>query len=259
MLAMATTRAVALLLVGVLLDTSAAISNQRLSEASAAQLAMQKPMRKYNWDPSDYAYAPFLEAYEIETQICENNTGHVLFFGDSDIAFWDTATSFPTLDSVNIGVPGARVLDMAVILPQVVEKCRPKGAVVFVGGENDMDHNETAEITFNALQMVLDEFWSAPDGPLPVIYISTRPEPASEENLPLFRQYDQMVREYAAAQPPDRRLVYIDSYTTFAAESKSQELWDDDGMHLSDAGYSLWTNWTTHALASLGLLPVPES
>jgi len=179
-------------------------------------------------------------------------TDKVVFFGDSDIDYWDISKDFP--DAVNCGIAGATCRDAATHVAALVEAGRPKDFVVFISGENDIDSCRTpVEPIFKDLQKVVEVIIQSANKPR-VIYISTKPEPATRKFHTLYERYDSLVKEYAAelasasptpCLPP---LVVIDAYQGFHALGNPRDLYQKDGLHLSGKGYDHLVRWVKAAM-----------
>merc|ERR1740130_2135859 len=149
--------------------------------------------------------------------------------GDSDVEGWSTQTAFP--GSSNVGV------------------C----------GENDMDGDGvSAANTFTRMKKVLAKLLGA--GVKQVLYMGTKPEPDTTNLHAKYRQYDGLLRAHATAlalaataaataadTPP---FTMVDVYPSFEALGNSNNLYQNDQLHLSSEGYGHWNTWARSALAS---------
>lgn len=63
--------------------------------------------------------------------------GRVVFYGDSDIEFWDTERDFEGKGYLKCGVSGGHMKHARAYAPRLFEKYAPS-VVVLVAGENDL-------------------------------------------------------------------------------------------------------------------------
>ena len=153
----------------------------------------------------------------------------ILFVGDSDIDYWDSAVGFP--GSFNVGIGGYDTADVVKEVDQWVADLDPKW-VVIVCGENDIGGKRTA--TSNALtrfKTIVGKFIN--DGAR-VIYLGTKPEPGSKNLYKEYEYYDEELRKFATEQakgkdsPPSFQM--IDVFKSFTSQ---KELYNSDNLHMS--------------------------
>lgn len=176
----------------------------------------------------------------------------VVFFGDSDIEYWQVEADFP--GAVNLGIGGATVREAARHASAMAAAVRPKGFVVFVSGENDFEDDDTeAEPLFEHFKTVIEALLASVHHPR-VIYLGTKPEPSTKELHAGYQRYDALIKDYAtqlefeapAGSPPP--LVVIDSWSRFHGMGNPKSLYRKDGLHLSRQGYAHWVEWVTEAM-----------
>ena len=173
----------------------------------------------------------------------------VLFVGDSDIERWDTPSVFP--GSVNVGVGGYTCDEVYDIIDGALQTYSPK-RVVIVCGENDL-FSQSAEATFQDFKRVIEKIVASNTQ---AIYLGTKPEPDTTSIHFKYKNYDAKIREYADAlatefAPFFLPLVMVDVYPAFVEMGNPVSLYNQDGLHLSDDGYTYWNTWTNTVLNSL--------
>eukprot|EP00854_Cymbomonas_tetramitiformis_P004143 gene4143-5121_t len=135
--------------------------------------------------------------------------GRTLFIGDSDIDYWDTSSYFP--GTYNVGVGGYTCKDVKGEVENLLSVLQPS-KVVLVCGENDLSSGASVSKTFDRLEAVVTKIIEAS---ATVVFIGTKPEPATSSLHDEYQEYDQLVRNHARALasgssiPP---LTMIDSY-----------------------------------------------
>ena len=161
----------------------------------------------------------------------------LLFAGDSDIEGWNTDRY---TDSANIGVGGAMCRDVLDTLDGSIEAYRPR-LVVLVCGENDL-WEKNVRRTFEDFSAVVDRVH---DTGAAVIYMGTKPEPATAALHGDYQGYDALIRGHAIelTRNGSTPLVMIDVFPSFEALGNPGNLYQRDRLHLSRDGYALWNEW----------------
>jgi len=167
----------------------------------------------------------------------------LLFEGDSDIEGWDTS-AYP--DSANVGVGGAVCRDVLDTMDETLQAYQPS-RVVLVCGENDL-WDQGVRRTFRDFSAVVSRIRQTG---ATVVYMGTKPEPATTALHGDYRAYDDQIRQLAVDLATDEAtpLVMIDVYPAFEALGNPSNLYRRDRLHLSKAGYALWDGWLSTALS----------
>ena len=111
--------------------------------------------------------------------------------------------------------------------------------IVLYSGDNDLARGNSPESVFADYE----EFVTLTHQHLPrtrIALVSTKPSPARIHMLEAVRTLNGLLYEFTQR---DGRLVFIDLFSVMlGADGKPrQELFGPDGLHLSRAGYELWT------------------
>jgi len=173
--------------------------------------------------------------------------GKIMFAGDSDIEYWNTASPFP--GSSNVGVGGWTCKNVLNKIDDHLDQWRPD-VVVLVCGENDL-WSASVDVTFQRFESVVAKITNFGAR---VLYLGTKPEPATKSLHAEYQQYDAKIRALASASATTTTasnqplLTMVDVYQSFEATGNSNDLYDRDGLHLSQEGYELWTKWAKQAL-----------
>jgi len=173
-----------------------------------------------------------------------------LFAGDSDIDYWPEGMrteAFPS--SINKGVAGWTCKTLERKIQGFLDVAAPRWTVL-VCGENDLMGGTSPKKTYKHFKQVVGKIIKSGSR---VLYIGTKPEPASKNWHKKYRQYDKKIRAYAnslAADEEEPPLIMVDSYKGFVDLGNPDSLYDDDDeLHLSNRGYVRWTNWAKNAKA----------
>ena len=172
------------------------------------------------------------------------NFDNVLFLGDSDIEFWDTKSAFP--GASNVGVAGWTCQNVYNNLFNN-KKLVPTGDaqprwVVLVCGENDLDLSSAAD-TFTRFKKIVAALTARG---IRVLYLGTKPEPATVLLHREYEEYDASIRAYAsdlAARTESPPLVMVDVYPAFEELGNPAKLYDSDDIHLGAVRENVTREW----------------
>jgi predicted neuraminidase/lysophospholipase L1-like esterase len=165
--------------------------------------------------------------------------GGVVFVGSSSIRLWDLERWFPHHGAVNRGFGGSQIADATRHLETLVLPHRPRH-LVFYAGDNDLAAGRTAAHVVDDFRAFLDALWTS----LPattVHFVAIKPSLARWALVDEMRAANRAIAGLAATEP---RLDYVDvDGPMLGADGRPRrELFVADGLHLSDAGYRLWTS-----------------
>ena len=179
-----------------------------------------------------------LEADEIGRQIL----APIVFTGSSSIRMWTTlGEDFSPLPVLNRGFGGAQMDAVLFYAPRIVVPHVPR-AVVLYAGENDLEaHNRKEPEDVLADIRAFADLLADNVPPARLYLISLKPSPARLDDWPRARQLNTLLAAFAS-EDPRRAFVDIATPSFDAAGRRRRELYLDDGLHLSPAGYALWTS-----------------
>ena len=201
----------ALLLTGVALDAVAA--------------------EKRSWDE---AISRFEEADKAQPPA----PGGIVFVGGSSIRLWDLKESFPDQTLINRGFGGSQLIDSVQYADRIINKYRPRLVVVYAG-DNDLAAGKSAEQVRDDYRALVAKIHTA----LPetkIVFLAIKPSIARAKLIETQKKTNQMIADDIARDP---RLVFLDIGTPLLdVDGKPRpELFVKDGLHLSKAGYAIWT------------------
>lgn len=201
----------ALLLTGVALDAVAA--------------------EKRSWDE---AISRFEEADKAQPPA----PGGIVFVGGSSIRLWDLKESFPDQTLINRGFGGSQLIDSVQYADRIINKYRPRLVVVYAG-DNDLAAGKSAEQVRDDYRALVAKIHTA----LPetkIVFLAIKPSIARAKLIETQKKTNQMIADDIARDP---RLVFLDVGTPLLdVDGKPRpELFVKDGLHLSKAGYAIWT------------------
>jgi lysophospholipase L1-like esterase len=163
----------------------------------------------------------------------------VLFVGSSTIRLWSNLQQdfreVPVI--INRGFGGSTMRDCNSLVRELVIQYKPKQVMVYAG-DNDLAEGRTPEDVLGSLQNFVRKVHAALPGTR-ISYISIKPSPERIALLPQIRQTNALIAGYVQSVPGMR---YIDIFNPMLGANglPRPELFRDDRLHLSDAGYRLW-------------------
>lgn len=163
----------------------------------------------------------------------------VLFAGSSSIRLWNLEKSFPGAGYINVGFGGSEVRDTTQFADRIILPFEPR-TIVFYAGDNDIAKGRTPE-------QVRDDFAALVKtirGKLPKVKIIFLPVKPSPKRWALYDKQvvaNRLVKQFCEA---GEGLTYVDIVTPMlGADGKPRpELFVKDELHMSDAGYAIWTS-----------------
>lgn len=201
----------------------------------------------------DSPFADELRAFAQAEAAGEVPRGAVLFCGSSSIRLWTTlAADFPDHTVVNRGFGGSTLAELLAEIDWMICAAQPR-AIVLYAGDNDIDHGTRPEQVLALFEKFMARVRERLGAEVPVLFLSIKCSPARARNIERIEQANTLIREAAPRWP---RVRYIDVFTPMMdGRRPRQALFADDWVHLSAAGYELWTRAVGAALTEPGLLP----
>jgi len=197
--------------------------------------------------------ARFDEAIDAFRTWDEKNTAPedaVLFVGSSSIRLWPTARRFPAQVVINRGFGGSHISDVNHFFDDVVEPHRP-AVIVFYAGDNDVAGGKSAGQVLGDYREFVDrvrDLRSDTD----IVYVPIKLSLARWDQRETQQAANEAVRDLSAGSP---RLHYADIVPPMLGEDgrPRPELFVDDGLHMTPAGYDIWTEVVGRMLADVRL------
>jgi lysophospholipase L1-like esterase len=186
-----------------------------------------------------------MEWYEQEVRAIERahtasppRLGGVVFYGSSSFRMWaNLSHDLAPAPVVNRAFGGSTLAACVHYFERLVVPCAP-AALVCYAGDNDLgDGQQPAEVvaSFNALLAKLDGLLE----PIPLAFLSIKPSPARWAIRTRIVQANEQIRRVLTLRP---RSYFVDIYGPMLGFDglPQRELFAEDGLHLSEAGYRLW-------------------
>lgn len=184
-------------------------------------------------------WADAMAAFERQDKESPPPPGEVLFVGSSSIRLWDLKRSFGDLLTINRGFGGSQAADSARHVQTLVVKHRPR-VVVFYAGDNDLAAGKSPQQVCDDVESFVKPVTTA----LPearVLYLAIKPSVARWKLIDRQRDANRLIGEMLARYP---RTQFVDVATPLLGDDQTprRELFVADGLHLSEAGYKVWTD-----------------
>jgi lysophospholipase L1-like esterase len=169
----------------------------------------------------------------------------IVFVGSSSIVYWPTRERFPDLPVINRGFGGSHISDVNHFVDETVLKYSPE-LVVFYAGNNDIAAGKTAEqVLADYQRFVGTTLLRVPEAQ--ILFVSIHPSILRWQRWPEMHRANEMIREWSEN---DRALHFVDiSQAMLGADGEPQQhLFVQDNLHLSPAGYDVWTPLVREAI-----------
>lgn len=188
--------------------------------------------------PAPSQWEPDIAQFEARDRASPPRPGSVVFVGSSSIRMWTTLDrDFPGLPVLNRGFGGSEAGDVAQFAERIVVPYKPP-VVVFYAGDNDLAADKTPAQVLVAFQSFVATMHRELPGTR-IVFVSIKPSIARWSIVDKMRQANSLIRDYTRT---DSRLVYVDVFTPMldASGQPRRELYLEDGLHMTPAGYAIW-------------------
>lgn len=185
------------------------------------------------------------KVYEDDVAALVSNSngarGRVIFIGSSSIRFWSTLEQdMQPLGVLRHGFGGAKLADIEYYAKRLVGDFDPRAVLVFAGTNDIHPRAGKSPAELLAVYQAFVERVRAGSENVPIYYIGITPSRLRWEFWPVVQRTNELIRNYCESVPG---LFYIETGPALLAtdgkpDSKNYRF---DGLHLSDAGYAIWT------------------
>ncbi len=227
--------------------TLAAACGDRGGIGSVAGSACTRPS---DWPPATAApgfWETTIHGYEQADAEAPPAPGAIVFTGSSSVFFWTTLVEdMAPLHVLNRGFGGSVLGQVRDELARIVIPYRPR-AVVLYAGDNDIGLGLSARCVLDEVDAIAAELAAALPG-TPIYFLAIKPSLAREALWPEMDRANALVRE-RARRSSTLRFLDVASAMLDGTGRPRAELLAADGLHLSRAGYDLWTSIVRPALS----------
>jgi lysophospholipase L1-like esterase len=162
----------------------------------------------------------------------------ILFTGSSSIRMWNNIQEyFPDKVIINTGFGGSHMSDLLFYLDDVVIQYQPDQIFIYEGDNDVASGKKPAGIMKDTRKVVHQLNKALPS--VPIILISPKPSLARWELRETYTKLNDHFESYAARHD---QVNFINVWPVMLNEEGTplKELFVEDGLHMSKAGYDLW-------------------
>lgn len=188
--------------------------------------------------PKEDRWEPDIKAFEARDKEAPPPKNAALFVGSSSIRSWDLKKWFPGIDAINRGFGGSAIADSTRYAERIIFPHEPR-VIVFYAGDNDVASGHTPEQVFDDYKAFVAKVRERLPK-TPIVYIAIKPSIARWKFIDAIRASNKLIKEHADKED---LLEFVDIDTPMIGpDGKPRaDLLLEDGLHLNDAGYKLWT------------------
>lgn len=177
----------------------------------------------------------------------------VLFIGSSSIRLWDNIQEdLAPIVPIRRGFGGAKSVDLAVFAPELVRAHRYSALVVFVANDIAGEARKVDQAPENVVAWLKEVWWVSqqhqPKAPLLLIEIT--PAASRRHVWKQQRELNHRLRNWTL-QEPNVYFLPTAEYFLDAQDEVRPELFVEDRLHLSRAGYRVWGSLIRRRLQEL--------
>ena len=198
---------------------------------------------KWIWETEEeYFKLPYWDQRVKELHKREYQTGNGTFFiGDSITEGYDLYRMYGDNTIVNMGIGGDFTSGVLMRL-DLVKKYQPKKVFLMIG-INDILKNVPIELIQKRYAEIIDTILR--DSPTTHLYIQSNLPTLNlggnlTTNQPILDKVNQL-NEFLRIQCATKGAEFIDLHTHFMKDGQLNAEYTYDGLHISEAGYQLWT------------------
>lgn len=196
--------------------------------------------------PDSARFAAELRAFARADSLTPPPPAPVLFVGSSSIRMWESlASDFHDLPVLNRGFGGSRMDDVLRYADRVVFRYRPRTIVLYEGDNDIEDGRSPARVAGDVA-----EFLQRVRVTLPltrVVCLAVKPSPSRWKSIDKVRATNALLE---AVVSRDTMATFVDVFTPMLGANgrPRPELFRDDSLHMTAAGYTIWREALAPAL-----------
>ena len=181
-----------------------------------------------------------IQKFEDQDKVSPPPQNGIVFIGASSIVRWNLPEYFPELGpkAINRGFGGSQSVDAVRYVDRIVVPYHPR-IVVYYAGDNDVEANVPAPEIAHQFEL-FDQKVHAALPQTKIVFISIKPSIRRWRWIDTIRSANAMVKAYCAKE---KHLAFMDiEQSMLGADGKpNPDLLVADGLHMTPAGYRIWT------------------
>ena len=185
--------------------------------------------------PPFYADVQTIKSYD---KLFKPAVHPILFVGSSSIRKWDDLQlAFGRYNVLNRGIGGAVISDIKYNLKELVFDYAPRQIVLYVGENDVVAPDETADTIFNRTVNLYQSIRAKlPD--VLMVYIAMKPSPSRDQFREKTVAANNLIKKFLATQ---KNVVFVDVFSLMLKDGHSRpELFVSDMLHMNQQGYDVW-------------------
>ena len=208
----------------------AAVALISLVAVLAVRLRAQTAER---WDPA-------IAKFEASDKASPPPKEGIVFIGASSIVRWNLPEYFPELGAraINRGFGGSQSIDSTRYVDRIVVPYQPR-IVVYYAGDNDVEAGVPASEIAHQFALFEAKVHAALQD-TKIIYISIKPSIRRWKWIDTIRTSNALAKAYCL-KTPNTTFMDIENQMLGADGQPNPELLVPDGLHMTPAGYQIWT------------------
>lgn len=183
--------------------------------------------------------------YEEEVQRVEKERLKIsyepetVFYGSSSFTLWSGLyEDLELLKPVNLGFGGSTLAACVWFFERIMASVEAPRRFVIYAGDNDLgDGRHPTEVLLFYRQLI--GLIRGRYGRIPCYYVSIKPSLQRWQIIGAIRETNELIRA-ETGQDPQQHFIDIFPLMLNAKDYPEQSLFEDDGLHLSAAGYAIW-------------------
>jgi lysophospholipase L1-like esterase len=153
---------------------------------------------------------------------------------------WQTlATDFPGRPVINRGFGGSRFPDAIQLFDKLVVTYQPRQVVLYEG-DNDIGAGATPQEVYQSFQTFV-ELMRRKLPRTQLVFLAIKPSIARWALYPKMHEANNLIRQYIEKNPKQLRFVDVATPLLSSDGKPRPELYREDGLHMTRAGYDIWT------------------
>lgn len=166
----------------------------------------------------------------------------ILLLGDSLVADYDWQVRMPSYKVINLGVPGAMASDLLTSLPNIKQQVKYADVIMITVGTNDVLSGNFEFI--NTLKKIFVQL--SHDFPTAEILVNS----LFPMELPHMSDYTiPNLNSHIEAFSMQTGCCFLDTHRRFS--DSDQPLFQEDGVHITEAAYEIWARALLEHIAFL--------